>query len=483
MNLQENPIATAALNHNAIEEALDLPALKTLSKVVEESKQPAYLVGGFVRDIFLGRSSKDIDVVTLGDGISFAEKVVEKLGPKAQLTVFKNFQTANIQHHDLELEIVGARKESYSRDSRKPIVEAGSLEDDLSRRDLTINALAINLHPAQHGEVVDFFNGQKDLENGLIRTPLEPFQTFDDDPLRMVRTIRFAAQLNFQIAETTFKAIKTNRERLSIVSQERITEELQKMIMSPSPSLGFKLLHKTGLLAEFFPELEALHGVETINDQSHKDNFFHTLKVLDNVAKVSDSLWLRWAALLHDIGKPPTKKFDPEHGWTFHGHEVVGAKMVPKIFKKLRLPLNEKMRYVKKLVRLHLRPIALTEEVSDSAVRRLNYDAGEDIDDLLRLCKADITSKNQRKVNRFLKRFDEVWEKIQEVEEKDWIRNFQPPIDGKEIMETFNLKPGKEVGLIKDAIKEAILNGDIDNNYEEARYFMFKKARELNLID
>lgn len=479
--MEAKTTAAQTLNYQAIQDTLDLSLVRRVAETADELGQPAYLVGGYVRDLLLERSSKDIDVVTTGNGIAFAKAVARKLGNDAQLTVFKNFGTANIQHQGLELEIVGARKESYDRDSRKPVVETGTLEDDLRRRDLTINALAVGLHQAAHGALVDHFNGQQDLEQGWIRTPLEPYQTFDDDPLRMIRTIRFAAQLGFTIDDTTFKAIGANSERLSIVSQERITEEFHKLLTAPLPSLGFKLMHETQLLQQVLPELEHLHGVETIDDKSHKDNFFHTMKVLDNTAEASENLWLRWAALLHDIGKPATKRFDPEQGWTFHGHEVVGAKMVPKLFKKLRLPMNEKMRYVQKLVRLHHRPIALTEEVTDSAVRRLNYDAGDDIDDLLRLCKADITSKNQKRINRFLKRFDEVWRKIQEVEEKDWIRNFQPPIDGEEIMQTFNLKPCREVGLIKDAIKEAILNGEIDNNYTEAREYMFKRARELNV--
>ena len=469
------------LNVAGIQEVLTKPLVAHVAAVANNLDQPTYLVGGYVRDVLLSRSTKDIDVVTIGDGIAFAKRLVKLLGEEAQLTVFKNFMTANIQYGGIELEIVGARKESYRRDSRKPIVEAGTLEDDLRRRDLTINALAVGLHDSERGEVRDLFGGLHDLAGGIVRTPLDPYRTFEDDPLRMVRTIRFATQLSFHIHADTLEAITGNAERLAIISQERITDELHKIIKAPVPSKGFKLLFKTGLLDRILPELAELHGVETIEDKSHKDNFYHTLKVLDNVAEASDKLWLRWAALLHDIGKPPTKRFDPEHGWTFHGHEVVGAKMVPKLFKKLRLPLNEKMRYVQKLVRLHLRPIALTENVTDSAIRRLNYDAGDDVDDLLTLCKADITSKNQRKVNRFLRRFDEVWEKIRAVEEKDWIRNFQPPVKGEEIMETFRLSPCKEVGLIKDAIKEAILNGEIDNNYEEARQYMFKKARELNL--
>ncbi len=478
MEVANNPIA---LNYHAIEEIMELPVVQAIGSVAGQEEKDVYLVGGFVRDLLMGKNSKDIDVVVVGDGIPFAEKVAEKLGPDSRLAVFKNFMTANIKTKHYEVEFVGARQESYRRDSRKPIVEAGSLGDDLRRRDLTINALAIGVHQHSYGELVDYFNGVNDLENRIIRTPLEPHRTFDDDPLRMIRAIRFACQLSFRIDPDTFEAIKANKERIAIVSQERVTEELEKIILAEKPSVGFELLHDSGLLAIIFPELEQMHGVETVQDKSHKDNFFHTLKVLDNVAEMTDDEWLRWAALLHDIGKPKSKKFEPGHGWTFHGHEIAGARMVPKIFKRLRLPLNEKMKYVQKLVRLHLRPIALTEEVTDSAIRRLNYDAGNDIDDLLTLCKADITSKNQQKVTRFLKRFDEVWEKIQAVEEKDRIRNWQPPIGGEEIMETFGIKPSKEVGMIKDAIKEAVLNNEIDNNYEEAYHYMLEKGKALGL--
>ena len=478
MEATQQPIQ---LDYQAIEDTMALPLVKAIAEVTAKESKSAYLVGGFVRDLLMGRNSKDIDVVVVGDGIPFAKKVAKALGPEAQLSVFKNFMTANIQTNQYEVEFVGARKESYRRDSRKPIVEEGTLEDDLRRRDLTINALAIGLHPESHGQIMDYFNGAEDIANRTIRTPLEPYRTFDDDPLRMIRAIRFACQLGFWIEEETFEAISANKDRISIVSQERITDELKKIMQTEKPSEGFKLLHDTGLLANIFPELDQMQGVETVGDQSHKDNFYHTLQVLDNVAEMSDNEWLRWAALLHDIGKPATKKFEPDQGWTFHGHEVVGAKMVNKLFKRLRLPLNEKMKYVKKLVRLHLRPIALTNEVTDSAIRRLNYDAGDDIDDLLTLCKADITSKNKAKVNRFLKRFDEVWKKIQEVEEKDRIRNWQPPISGEVIMRTFNISPSKEVGIIKDAIKEAVLNNEIDNNYEEAYQYMLQKGKELGL--
>jgi len=470
-----------ALHYQAIEAVMSLPVIRCIASVADEEGLAAYLVGGFVRDLLRDRNSKDIDVVVVGDGIPFAKKVASALGPDAELSVFKSFMTANIKTAEYEIEFVGARKESYRRDSRKPIVEAGTLEDDLNRRDLTINSLAVGLHSRQNGELIDGFNGASDLAEGLIRTPLEPWETFDDDPLRMVRAVRFACQLQFHIADNTLEAIQSHNERINIVSQERITDELEKIILAPKPSVGFKLLSDTGLLAYILPELEAMHGVETIQDQSHKDNFYHTLKVLDNTAEMSHDKWLRWAAILHDIAKPKTKQFDEVQGWTFHGHEIVGARMVPKIFKRLRLPLNDKMRYVKKLVRLHLRPIALTEEVTDSAVRRLNYDAGEDIEDLLTLCKADITSKNQKKVSRFLKRFDEVWEKIQAVEQKDRTRNWQPPISGDEIMRTFNIAPSKEVGIIKNAIKEAVLNNEINNEYEEAYQYMLQKGEELGL--
>lgn len=470
-----------ALYSDNIHSALELKVFNTIGRVADEEGLEAYLVGGYVRDLLLNRESKDIDIVVVGSGILFAKKVAKALGDHGNLSVFKNFKTANLKIDELEIEFVGARKESYRQDSRKPIVEEGSLDDDLKRRDLTINALAVALNGDNYGEVIDYFNGWEDLANGLVRTPLDPVNTFSDDPLRMIRAIRFASQLQFEIRDATFEAIQSNRERLEIVSQERITDELHKILASPKPSYGFKLLLDGGLLGFIFPELENLCGVETIYDQSHKDNFYHTIKVVDNVAEMSDDLWLRWAALLHDIGKPPTKKFDPQHGWTFHGHEVVGAKMVPKIFKRLRLPMNDKMKFVQKLVRLHLRPIALTTDVTDSAIRRLNYDAGDDIDALLTLCKADITSKNKEKVSRFTRRFDEVWQKIQDVEEKDKIRNFEPPVKGEEIMETFGIGPSKEVGLIKDAIKEAVLNGDIENNYEQAREFMLKKGDELGL--
>lgn len=478
MVLTNQPIE---LDHHAKEETMQLPVVKAIASVANDEDKETYLVGGFVRDILMGRTSKDIDVVVVGDGIPFAKQVAKALGPDAKLTVFKNFMTANVHSSNFEVEFVGARKESYRRDSRKPIVEEGTLEDDLRRRDLTINALAIGLYNDKHGQLIDYFNGAEDLENRIVKTPLEPHKTFDDDPLRMIRAIRFATQLDFQIEETTCQAIKTSKDRIEIVSQERITDELKKIIMAEKPSTGFKLLFDTGLLDLVFPELANMYGVETVEDKSHKDNFYHTLKVLDNVAEMNGNEWLRWAALLHDIAKPQTKKFEPGHGWTFHGHEVVGAKMVPKIFKRLRLPLNEKMKYVQKLVRLHLRPIPLTDEVTDSAIRRLNYDAGDDIDDLLTLCKADITSKNQAKVTRFLKRFDELWRKIQKVEEKDWIRNWQPPISGEEIMETFNIPPSRDVGIIKDAIKEAVLNDEIDNNYEEAYQYMLKKGHQLGL--
>jgi len=470
------------LNHDALSEVLGFNIIKEISAIADQHSVEAYAVGGFVRDVLINRPSKDIDIVVVGDGLDFAKAVGDQMKGQGKLAIFKNFRTANLKIGGYEIEFVGARKESYRATSRKPIVEEGTLEDDLRRRDFTINALAVSLNEANYGAIVDYFDGMSDLENKMIKTPLDPEQTFSDDPLRMMRAIRFAAQLDFVLNSQPFKAIADNRERISIVSQERITDELNKIMETEVPSQGFTLLHQTSLLAIIFPELEALKGVETIDDKSHKDNFYHSLKVLDNVAAVSDDLWLRWAALLHDIGKPATKKFDEEQGWTFHGHEVVGAKMVPKLFKQLKLPLNEKMRYVKKLVRLHLRPIPLTkDEVTDSAIRRLLYDTGDDLEDLLALCKADITSKNKEKVNRYSRKFDEVYEKIKRVEENDRVRNWQPPITGDKIMETFGIKPSKEVGEIKDAIKEAILDGKIANDYHEAYNHMLKLGQEKGL--
>lgn len=457
------------------------PVFKVCSQVCEEQNLRAYVVGGFVRDLFLERPSKDIDIVVVGSGMDLAKACAERLRVK-KVSYFKNFGTAQFIYKDLDVEFVGARKESYSRDSRKPIVENGSLEDDQLRRDFTINALAISLHPDDFGTVVDPFGGINDLENQIIRTPQEPAKTYSDDPLRMMRAIRFATQLNFKIENASLTAILENSERLDIISRERIMDELNKIILSKEPSRGFKLLFSTKLLHRFFPEMIALHGVETIHGKSHKDNFFHTLEVLDNVAKNSSDLWLRWAAIMHDIAKPPTKKFDNQVGWTFHGHEDLGARMTPRIFKNLKLPLDHKMRYVQKLVRLHLRPISLVKgNVTDSAVRRLLFEAGDDIEDLMLLCNADITSKNEFKVAKYRKNFDIVSQKLKDVEEKDRLRNFQPPISGEVIMETFDLKPCAEIGILKTKIKDAILEGIIPNEYEPAYQYMLELATEIGL--
>ncbi len=456
------------------------PIFKTIADCANQLGVDAYVIGGFVRDIYLGRDSKDIDVVTIGKGIELAELVHKQLGEEAHLSVFKNFGTAQVKINDLEIEFVGARKESYNRDSRKPIVEDGTLENDQDRRDFTINALAIGLSKSNFGKLLDPFNGVGDIENKILRTPLEPEVTYSDDPLRMMRAIRFSSQLGFTIEKESLDAISKNKARISIVSKERITDELNKIILSPIPSIGFKLLFDTGLLHLIFPEMVKLYGVETINGKSHKDNFYHTLEVLDNTAKKSNNLWLRWAAILHDIAKPATKRFEPEHGWTFHGHEDKGARMVPKIFESLRLPLNEKMKYVQKLVLLHLRPIVLAKtEITDSAVRRVLFEAGDDVDDLMALCEADITTKNPNKVKRYLQNFELVREKLKELEEKDKIRNWQPPVSGEEIMEIFNLTPCKKVGDLKNALKDAILDGIIPNEREAALVFLKDKSQEL----
>ena len=456
---------------------------KVIAEVADNQQVPAYVIGGFVRDLVLKRPSKDIDVVCVGNGMALANAVAQALPGKPKVTLFKNFGTAMLRSEDWEVEFVGARKESYQQHSRKPEVEPGTLEDDLKRRDFTINALGISLNKNTFGEVVDAFNGLQDIKRKTIRTPLAPGITFSDDPLRMMRAIRFATQLQFDIDPDTFDAIIEHKERLQIISKERIIDELNKIILSPVPSYGFKLLFHAGLLQLIFPKMLELQGVETINGQSHKDNFYHTLQVLDNVAKVSDDLWLRWAAIMHDIAKPDTKRFSPKVGWTFHGHEDRGARLVPKLFQELKLPLNDHMKFVQKLVRLHLRPIALVKEtVTDSAVRRLLFEAGDDIDALMQLCRADITSKDHNRVKRYLQNFTKVEEKLREVEESDKLRNFQPVITGEIIMETFSLRPSREVGILKEAITEAILEGQIRNEYQEAFAFLMEKGKSLGLV-
>ena len=463
-------------------EHFNKPIFRAIGQAADRLGLETYVVGGYVRDLLLDRASKDIDVVAVGSGIALAKAVAEELNLKQEVKVFKNFGTAMLKQADWEVEFVGARKESYNRNSRKPIVEDGSLEDDQNRRDFSINAMAVCLNNERYGQLIDPFNGRQDLEKTLIKTPLEPSITFSDDPLRMMRAIRFASQLDFHLEDAAYEAIKKEKERIEIVSQERITDELNKIILSPKPSKGFKLLFNTGLLELIFPAMTKLYGVEYRDGKGHKDNFYHTLQVLDNISANTNDLWLRWAAILHDIAKPDTKRFDKKQGWTFHGHEDLGARMVPKIFKQLKLPLDQKMKYVQKLVRLHLRPIALVKEsVTDSAVRRLLFEAGEEIEDLMLLCSADITTKNPNRMKRYLRNFSLVEEKLKEVEQKDRLRNWQPPVSGETIMESFDIYPSKEVGLIKSAIREAILDGKIENNQEEALSLMFEEGKKLGL--
>lgn len=470
------------LTSEELKRQFEKPIFKKISEAADRLGVECYAVGGYVRDIFLSRDSKDIDVVVVGSGISVAEELKKELGKGANLSVFKNFGTAQIKYKNTEVEFVGARKESYNRDSRKPIVEDGTLEDDQNRRDFTINAMAVCLNNERFGELVDPFNGIQDLRDKIIRTPLDSDITFSDDPLRMMRCIRFATQLGFHINDDTFDALCRNKERIEIISKERIADELNKIILSPIPSKGFVDLDRCGLLPLIFPELSAMQGVEVRNGKGHKDNFYHTLEVLDNIAKMTDNLWLRWSAILHDIAKPATKKWEPKIGWTFHNHNFIGEKMTPVIFRKMKLPMNEKMKYVQKMVGLHMRPIVIASDVvTDSAVRRLLFEAGDDIDDLMTLCEADITSKNQERKQRFLKNFQLVREKLKVLEEKDRIRNFQPPITGEEIMKIFNLQPCREIGSLKSSIKDAILDGIIPNEYEAAYKYMMEKAEKMGL--
>ena len=470
------------LSREELVKLLDKNIFHRIGETADELGVECYVVGGYVRDLFLERPSKDIDVVVVGSGIQVAEALGRKLGKGAKVSVFRNFGTAQVKHRGIEVEFVGARRESYSRDSRKPIVEDGTLEDDQNRRDFTINALAVCLNTHRYGELVDPFDGVWDMEDRIIRTPLDPDITFSDDPLRMMRCVRFATQLNFYIDDETFQALERNKERIRIISKERIADELNKIMMTPTPSKGFVELSRCGLLPLIFPELAAMEGIETVNGKAHKDNFYHTLEVLDNICKQSDNLWLRWAALLHDIGKPRTKRFESGIGWTFHNHNFIGEKMIPDIFRRMKLPMNEKMKYVQKLVGLHMRPIVIADdEVTDSAVRRLLFEAGDDIEDLMTLCEADITSKNVMRKQRFLENFKLVRRKLVDLEERDRIRNFQPPVTGEEIMKVFELQPCREIGELKTKIKDAILEGRIPNEHDAAYDFMLECAAEMGL--